>query len=115
MDGRPTLDEIIEKSAELFGHRFVDKKQSRPAQKAGAALGIERRRELERSRYRSLLHRAYLWRAALGGIKEGEPIGLITPLYGSDDPVDDVCVSVSPFYVRLECAEVIVVAPLLDL
>src|SRR5262249_11945928 len=93
----------------------MDKKQSRPAQKAGAALGNERSRQLEKSRYRSLLHRTYLGRAALGGIKEGERIGLISRLYGSDNPVDDVRVSVSPFYVRLECAVVIVVAPLLDL
>src|ERR1051326_7695973 len=60
----------------------MDSEPSRPAQKAGGAVGIERRRELEKSRYRSLFHRAYLRRAALEGIKGRQRKGLITPRSG---------------------------------
>jgi hypothetical protein len=37
------------------------------------------------------------------------------PLFGFHDPVDDVSVPVPPLYVRLERAEVTVVAPIPDL
>jgi hypothetical protein len=63
----------------------------------------------------SLLDRAYLWRRALEGLEGSERKGLITPLHRPNDPVDDISVSVSPLYVRLERAEVIVVAPFLHL
>src|SRR6185312_7596803 len=81
----------------------------------GTAMGNEWRRELAQCRYRSFLRRTYLGRAALDGIEKSERRGLIAPRYGSDDTVDGISVPVSPFHVRPECAEVIVVAPLLDL